>query len=157
MAYSKTEKAVAELAAPIAEANGCYIYDVEFVKEGGVYFLRVYTDKEDGGISLDECEAVSRELSKSLDKADPIPQNYYLEVSSPGVERKLKTEAHFKRYIGKKIDVGLYKAVNGSKQLCGILLGFDDGVITADVGGEEISLAQKDTAVVKLHFDFGEL
>lgn len=154
MAYSKAESTTIALAEPIAKECGCYIYDVEFVKEGGLYFLRVYVDK-DGGISLDECEAISRRLSDELDKKDPIEQNYYLEVSSPGIERKLKTPEHFARYIGELVDVGLYKAVNGSKQLTATLTGFEDGVISLETAnGESLELSKKETTVVKLHFDF---
>ena len=153
MAYSKTEKTVWELAEPIAVQEGCFIYDIEYVKEGGIWFLRVYIDK-DGGVSLDECEVVSRALSTVLDKADPIQQNYYLEVSSPGVERKLKTKEHFERYIGETIDIGLYKAINKSKQLTGTLKGYENDVITVEIDGESIELALKETTGVKLHFDF---
>lgn len=153
MAYSKTEKKVWELAEPITVQEECFIYDVEYVKEGGVWFLRVYIDK-DGGVSLDECEAVSRALSTVLDEADPIQQNYYLEVSSPGIERKLKTKEHFDRYIGETIDIGLYKAINKSKQLIGKLISFEDDVITVEVDGESFELPLKETTGVKLHFEF---
>ena len=97
MAFSKTEKIAYDIAEPIAKENGCFIYDVEFVKEGGLYFLRIYVDR-DGGIDLDACEVISRAVSEKLDEENPISQNYYLEVSSPGVERKLKTAEHFNRY-----------------------------------------------------------
>ncbi len=153
MAYSKTEESVFNIAEPIAKENGCFIYDIEFVKEGGLYFLRVYADKE-GGINLDECEVISRALSDKLDEKDPIKQNYYLEVSSPGIERKLKTKEHFDRYIGEKIDIGLYKAIDKSKQLTAVLTGFEDGIITVDKNGEEIKISQKETTFVKIHFDF---
>lgn len=153
MAYSKTEKRVWELAEPIAVREDCFIYDIEYVKEGGVWFLRVYIDK-DGGVSLDECEVVSRALSTALDKADPIQQNYYLEVSSPGIERKLKTKEHFDRYIGETIDIGLYKAINKSKQLTGKLISFEDDIITVEVDGESFELSLKETTGVKLHFEF---
>lgn len=154
MAYSKVEQAVLTLAEPIAQENGCYIYDVEYVKEGGLWFLRVYADKEDGGISLDECEMVSRALSEALDRADPISQNYYLEVSSPGVERKLKTPEHFARYQGETVDAGLYRAVNGSKTLTGILKGLRENEVVLEADGEEIILPLKETSYVKLHFEF---
>ena len=114
MAYSKTEQIVLGLAEPVAASEGAYLYDVEYVKEGGIWFLRVYVDKEEGGISLDDCEAISRKLSDVLDREDPISQNYYLEVASPGIERKLKTEEHFNRYLGETVDVGLYKAVRAA-------------------------------------------
>lgn len=153
MAYSKIETEAIAMAEPIAENIGCYIYDVEYVKEGGLYFLRVFADK-DGGIDLDACEEISRALSEVLDEKDPIKQNYYLEVSSPGIERKLKTKEHFERYIGETIDIGLYKAVGGSKQLTGVLKGFKDGVIELEVGGDRHEILQKETTFVKLHFDF---
>lgn len=153
MGFSKIESVVYELSSKIAQKRGSYIYDVEFVKEGGLYYLRVYVDR-DGGTDLDECEAISRELSDELDKADPIKQNYYLEVSSPGIERKLKTKEHFDRYIGEKIDIGLYKAIDGSKQLTATLIGFDDGIITVEYNQSTLEISQKETTVVKLHFDF---
>ncbi len=153
MAYSKIETTVIDMAKPITDALGCFVYDVEFVKEGGVYFLRVFADR-DGGIDLDTCESISRRLSDALDISDPIKQNYYLEVSSPGIERKLKTKEHFERYIGETIDVGLYKAIGGSKQLTCTLKGFEDGVILVENCGETIKIAQKETTFVKIHFDF---
>ncbi len=153
MAYSKVEQGVWDLAAPIAEKEGCFLYDVEYLKEGGIWFLRVYADKE-GGISLDECEVISRALSEELDKKDPIDRNYYLEVSSPGIERKLKHQEHFDRYLGETIDIGLYKAVNGSKQLTGRLTGFDGQNIKVEVAEEVLTIPQKDTTVVHLHFEF---
>ena len=154
MAYSKTESTAWKIAEPIAEENGCFIYDVEFVKEGGIYFLRIYVDR-DGGIDLYMCERISRAVSEKLDAADPIKQNYYLEVSSPGVERRLRTAEHFKRYIGSVVDVGFYKAVNGSKQLTGTLSKFSDGDICVQQDdGNEVCFNQKETAFIKLHFDF---
>ncbi len=154
MAYSKIEQAVIQMAEPIAKDNGCYLYDVEYLKEGGIWFLRVYVDKEEGGISLDECEIVSRALSEVLDREDPIDRNYYLEVSSPGVERKLKTKEHFHRYLGETVDIGLYKAIGGSKLLTGTLQGFDGEMISVQVGGEVLELPLKETTMVHLHFDF---
>ncbi len=154
MAYSKTEQTVIALAEPVAASEGAYLYDVEFLKEGGIWFLRVYVDKEEGGISLDDCEAISRKLSEALDEKDPISQNYYLEVASPGIERKLKTAEHFNRYLGETVDVGLYKAVNGSKTLTGELLSYDGASIGIRVGDEDVTLSLKETTMVHLHFDF---
>ena len=154
MAYSKTEKTVIALAEPVAKQEGALLYDVEFVKEGGIWFLRVYVDKEDGGISLDECEAISRSLSDVLDKEDPISQNYYLEVSSPGIERKLKTDAHFQTYLGSCVDVGLYKAIDGAKQLTGTLTDYDGERIRLMVEQKVYEIPLKETTVVHLHFDF---
>lgn len=153
MAYSKTETAVWQLAEPIAAESGFYIYDIEYIKEGGLWFLRVYIDK-DGGITMDECETFSRTLSDTLDEADPISSNYYLEVSSPGIERRLKTEAHFRRYIGSVIDISLYKAVNGSKLITGILKKYENNEITVEADGEDILLSLSSVSKANLHFDF---
>lgn len=154
MAYSKTEQKVWNLAEPVVQEEGCYLYDVEYVKEGGIWYLRVLADNEDGGITLDECEAISRRLSDVLDREDPIDRNYYLEVASPGVERKLKTAAHFMRYLGETVDVGLYRAIDGTKQLTGTLEGFDGEMITLLAGDTRYQIAKGDTTVVHLHFDF---
>lgn len=153
MAYSKTETAVWQLAEPIAAESGFYIYDIEYIKEGGLWFLRVYIDK-DGGITMDECEAFSRTLSDTLDEADPISGNYYLEVSSPGIERRLKTEAHFRRYIGSVIDISLYKAVNGCKLITGILKKYENNEIAVEADGEDILLPLSSVSKANLHFDF---
>lgn len=156
MAYSRIERAVCDMAEPIAARNGCYIYDIEYVKEGASRFLRVYADKEDGGISLDECESISRELSDELDRVDSIKDDYMLEVSSPGIERKLKRAEHFLRYIGEDIDIGLYKPINGSKCITAKLCAYGetDGSLTVDTGEGELVLAKEEMSYVKLHFDF---
>lgn len=153
MAYSKTETAVWQLAEPIAAESGFYIYDIEYIKEGGLWFLRVYIDKDDG-ITMDECEAFSRTLSDTLDEANPISGNYYLEVSSPGIERRLKTEAHFRRYIGSVIDISLYKTVNGSKLITGILKKYENNEIAVEADGEDILLPLSSVSKANLHFDF---
>lgn len=142
------------MAAPIAEKLQFLLYDIEFVKEGGRRFLRVFLDK-DGGITIDECETFSRLLSEQLDKSDPIPENYYLEVSSPGIERKIRRREHFEMNKGKPVDIGLYEAIGGSKKLTGILRGLDseDNVIV-DIGGERLSVPHKKTTVINVHFDF---
>lgn len=150
--YSKTEKIVLDMVKPIAENNGCFIYDVEYVKEGGNWFLRIYADRE-GGITIDECETISREISTELDKKDPISQNYFLEVSSPGIERKLRQGEHFEMYKGSLVDIGLYKALNGSKTLCGELVGLDgDEVIVK--AEEEMRIKLSETTSVRIHFEF---
>ena len=150
--YSKTEQLVLDMAKPVAEKNGCFIYDVEYVKEGSCRYLRIYADK-DGGISIDECEIISREISELLDKKDPIKENYFLEVSSPGIERKLRQPEHFEMYMGETVDVGLYKAQNGSKTLCGILKGYNGEEIEIETE-EIIKLKISETTYVKLHFEF---
>ena len=157
MAYSKLEQSVMELAAPIAEQISCYIYDVEFSKEGGVQFLRIFADKDEK-ISLDECEAISRKVSDTLDEMEKagtftIKDNYYLEVSSPGAARRLKTAAHFDMYIGKLVEVSLYQAVNSSKRLIGELVAYNNGEVTLNVEKKEIILQKEDYGKISLYFD----
>ena len=154
MAYSKLEKLVIDGATPIAAEVGCYIYDVEYVKEGGARYLRIYADKFEGGISLDECEVINRAMCEFMEAKDPIKENYILEVSSPGVERKLRTPEHFEKYMGQVVDIGLYKAIDGSKAISGELKGYADEKITVLYGEEEMELPLAETTFVKLHFDF---
>ena len=154
MEFSKIEQIIYDMAKPIAEQHDCYIYDVEYVKEGGAYYLRVFVDKPQGGISIDECETVSRAISEVLDKRDPIKENYFFEVASPGIERKLRQEEHFERYMGELVNVGLYKAIDGSKVLHGKLTGFEDKIVTVETEDESVSLPLKETTYIKLHFEF---
>jgi len=146
---SKVIEKTAALAAPIAEANGCTLWDVEYVKEAGAWFLRVYIDKE-GGVSIDDCEAVSRPLSDALDEADPTEGSYTLEVSSAGIDRILKKPEHFFAFLGSLVDVKLYKAIAGKKDFSGKLEAYDNGDIT--VGG--MVFKKQDVAQVRLHVDF---
>ena len=153
MADKKIPQIVAEMAAPFAENVGCIIDDVEFKKEGSEYVLRVIIDVADdtnGGVSIDQCESVSQALSDALDASDPITVAYMLEVSSPGIDRPLKRDKDFERFMGRDIDIGLFKAVNGSKTVSGKLIGYDEGVITIDVGGEEQKFEKEKTASVRL-------
>ena len=153
MSYSKIEQLCFDIAEPVAGEFGCYIYDVEYVKEGNTRFLRIYADKE-GGISIDDCEKISREISTILDKKDPIKENYFLEVSSPGIERKLKTETHFKTYLGKEIDLNFYKPFNGAKQICCTLLDFENDVLKINYEDIAYEIPINDISLAKLHFDF---
>lgn len=153
MSYSKTEQICFDLVKPIAEENDCFIYDVEYVKEGSTYFLRVFADK-DGGISIDECEKISRSLSTELDKKDPIKENYFLEVSSPGIERRLRQDEHFKRYINEKVDISFYKQTDGAKQITAILKEYDGTLITVEYNEKILKYNLNEISVVKLHFDF---
>ena len=155
MAYSKTEQVAMRLAEPIAQNAGCYIYDVEFVKEGGVWFLRIFADKEEGGITLNECEVISRALSDALDREAPIEKNYYLEVSSPGLDRPLKKEKDFIRYAGYDVEIKLYKPLNGTKQLEGELIGLtEDKKIKVVIDNNEVEFDKKDIALIKLAVKF---
>ena len=109
---SKVTEVTAALAAPIVQAQGCSLWDVEYVREAGTWFLRVYIDKE-GGVSIDDCEAVSRPLSDALDEADPIEGSYTLEVSSAGADRPLRKPEHFAAFLGSEVEVRLYRPVEG--------------------------------------------
>ena len=142
------------MAKPVAEESGCYIYDVEYLKEGKARTLRIFADKEEGGISLDECEAISRRMSDLLDTSDPIRENYMLEVSSPGIERRLKEGWHFQKYIGNTVDIGLYKAIDGAKLISGVLKDYTDGNIIIETDSTDMTIMQSETTRVKLHFDF---
>ena len=146
---AKVTEVVAELAKPFTEQAGCSLWDVEYVKEAGEWFLRVYIDKE-GGVCIDDCEAVSRPLSDALDEADPIPGSYTFEVSSAGLDRALKKEEHFVLCMGQKVDVKLYRPVDGSKEYTGVLAGYENGSVTVDGRTFE----KKDVAQVRLHVEF---
>ena len=130
---SKITDLTAQLARPVAEENGCTLWDVEYVKEAGSWYLRVYIDKE-GGVSIDDCEAVSRVLSDLLDEADPIQDPYTFEVSSAGADRALKRPEHFQAFLGAPVDVKFYRPQNGQKTCTGLLAGRDGQTLTLTVG-----------------------
>ena len=146
---AKVTDAVYALALPIVEGAGCTLWDVEYVKEAGEWFLRVYIDRE-GGVDIDCCEAVSRPLSDALDDADPIQGSYTFEVSSAGLDRALKKPAHFAQCMGRQVDVKLYRPVDGRKETTGALTGYDGGAVV--VGG--VRFDKKDVAQVRLHVEF---
>ena len=145
-----TEKKVEALLAPIVEANNVELADVEFVKEGQNWYLRIYIEK-DGGVSIDDCEVVSRAIEKVIDEKDPIEQAYILEVSSPGIDRPLKKETDFVKYAGEVVDVKLYKAIDKQKEFQGSLKGLEGTVVTIiDDDGKEVSFERKDIASIRL-------
>lgn len=143
MAKKKVTAVAEELLADFLAAEGYELYHIEFVKEGGDWFLRVYIDLppdengEDRYVSTEDCEKVSRFLSEALDQADPVQQNYYLEVSSPGLDRPLLKPEHYRRYVGRPIEVRLYRGKDGTKNIEGILESFDDGAAKAGVSRAE--------------------
>ena len=148
------ENRTEELLTPIAEVSQVEIYDVEYVKEGSDYYLRAYIDKP-GGINVDDCEIVSRELSDILDEKDFIDEAYILEVSSPGLGRPLKKEKDFVRNKGKEVDIKLYKAIDRQKDFTGILTDFDKDTVTITMGdGETVVFDKADIALIRLSFDF---
>ena len=150
---SKITDLVDGLARPVVEANGCSLWDVEYVKEAGSWYLRLYIDKE-GGVSIDDCEAVSRAVDPMLDEADPIPDAYTFEVSSAGADRQLKKPDHFQAFLGAEVDVKLYRAVNGQKTRTGLLAGYENGDVTLSLNGEEITIPKNEVAAVRLHVTF---
>lgn len=129
---SKVTGIVEEMVNPILEDLSLELVDIEYVKEGPNYFLRVFIDK-DNGVDIDECAAVSEKLGEKLDEVDPIPENYFLEVSSPGAERPLKKEKDFQRAIGKNVHIKTYEPIDNEKTFEGILAGFDGNVVTVEV------------------------
>lgn len=146
----QTEK----LLMPLIEKNNFELVDVEYVKEGGNWYLRAYIDK-DGGISVDDCELVSRALSDLLDEHDFIPDAYILEVSSPGLGRQLKKEKDFARSIDKEVEIKLYKAIDKQKEIVGFLVAYDDETVTIELEDENtINVSRSNIAIIRLAFDF---
>ena len=141
------------LALPFCEELGLNLWDVRFVKEGSEWYLRFFIDKE-GGVNINDCENLSRAVDAPLDEADFIEQAYYLEVSSPGLNRELTKDRHFEQMMGESILVKLYKAVNGSKELCGVLTEKTDETLTlTPVGEQPVTLSVSDIASVRLDDD----
>ena len=148
------EKKVWDLSEEVVEFEGCFIYLVEYVKEGKDRVLRILIDSEDG-VDINQCENISRKISDILDEVDPITDSYMLEVSSAGLERKIVLPWHFEGYNGELVDVGLYAAIDGSKKFTGILKNYiEKKTLTIDVDGEDIVFDLKDVSSVNLHFDF---
>ena len=141
MAKKKIKDIIEEAAADFMKDNGLEFYNVEFLKEGRDWFLRVYIDKAESGeesyVDTDDCEKVSRFLSEKLDELDPIEQNYYLEVSSPGLDRELLTPEHYERFSGRQVEVKLYRGVDGKKLYEGVLLGLFDGNVVINVENDK--------------------
>ena len=149
----KVTELVAEFARPIVEAHGCELWDVEYVREGSDYFLRLYLDKE-GGVNIDDCEAVSRAVDPILDEKDPIPGSYHFEVCSAGLERALKRPSDFQRFLGSPITVKLYRPRNGLKEIPCVLKAYDQGKLTVEAGKETITFEKSEVAQVRLRVEF---
>ena len=152
-----TAAVCAELAAPVAEGIGVYLWDVVFEKEGAGWYLRYFIDKDaDGGVTIDECEAFSRAMSDLLDEKDPIPQSYTLEVGSPGVERLLTKDWHFRKYLGSDVLVRLIRPVEGERDFIGTLSAYhEDGTISVELDGDvEMAFTLAETAFVRLYEEF---
>ena len=149
----KVTEFVASFARPIVEAHGCELWDVEYVREGSERFLRLYLDKE-GGVDINDCEAISRAVDPILDEKDPIKESYHFEVCSAGLERALKRPSDFERFMGSAVTVKLYRPRNGLKEIPGILRGYEDGKVTIEAGKETITFERSDVALVRLRVEF---
>ena len=149
----KVTEQVAQFAEPVVQAHGCTLWDVEYVREGGEWFLRLYIDK-DGGVDILDCEAISRALSDILDEADPIESSYIFEVASAGAERPLKRPDDFAQFMGSPVLLKTYKPVDGRKEFSGDLAGYEDGAVTLRIGEEERCFEKDTVALVRLRCDF---
>lgn len=147
------ESRVESMVMPIIEEGNFELVDVEYVKEGSNFYLRIYADKE-GGINIDDCVMISRALEAKLDEDDFISEAYILEVSSPGLGRPLKKEKDFKRSIGKELDIKLYKAIDKQKEFTGVLTSYTADEIVLDIDGTEHTFDRKDLALIRLALDF---
>lgn len=153
MSRKKVEDIVQEFTIPILDELGYELVDIEYIKGGNNWYLRVYIDKPEG-ITIDDCQRASEVISDKLDEVDPIPHNYFLEVSSPGIDRPLKKDKDFEKYKGHKVDVKLYKPIKGIKNFTGELVGLEDGNILIKIDDNIVSFKKDEVAVVKLAIDF---
>ena len=143
-----------ELITPILDRMNFELVDVEYVKEGGTWYLRAYIDKE-GGITVNDCEAVAREMKEILDREDFVEDSYVFEVSSPGLGRPLKKEKDYIRSMGKEVEIRTYRAINREKEFYGILSAYDENTVTIKTeDGTEMTFEKSDIALIRLAFDF---
>ena len=149
----KLTEQIFALAEPVVAAQGCTIWDVEYVREGSDWFLRIYIDK-DGGVDISDCEAISRAMDPILDERDPIPTSYTFEVCSAGLERVLKRPGDFEKFLGADVLVRLYRPKDGAKEFPGILRGYDDGRVTIDYLGKPLTFEKSEVALVRLRATF---
>jgi ribosome maturation factor RimP len=146
---SRIKDVIWELAEPIVEKNGCEIWDVEYLKEAGTWYLRLYIDKE-AGVSIEDCEKISREMDPVLDEKDPISESYVFEVSSAGAERELKRPSDFEKFMGENVEVKLYSPVDGRKSVTGRLVGYEAGSVTVETGQNLQKFEKSQIALVRL-------
>lgn len=150
---AKIEEKVESLISDKIIQLGYELYDVEYVKEGKDYYLRIYIDREKG-IDLNDCELVSNNITQILDKEDYIKEQYFLEVSSAGLEKKLRKKEHFEKQIGNKIEVNLYSKIDNKKNLQGILKEYNDKFLLLEVDGKNIEIDFEQVANAKTVFDW---
>lgn len=153
MAKSTVVETVKAAITPVVEADNLELVDVEYVKEGGNWYLRVYIDKL-GGVGLEDCQAASEKIDAMLDQIDPIPQAYFLEVSSPGIERPLKKPADFERFKGNLINITTFAPVNGTKSFTGRLLGYSEKGIEIELKGQSTIISLEQVASARLAVEF---
>ena len=149
----KITETVWQFAEPVVQAHGCSLWDVEYVREGADWFLRLYIDKP-GGVDINDCEAISRAVDPILDEKDPIPDSYSFEVCSAGLERVLKRPGDFEQFLGASVLVKLYRPKDGKKEVVGTLTGYDNGAVTLDVGGQPVRFEKNEVALVRLYVEF---
>ena len=149
----KITDVVWELAEPVVQEHGCQLWDVEYVREAGQWYLRLYLDK-DGGVDINDCEAISRAVDPILDEKDPIPGSYHFEVCSAGLERVLKRPSDFQKYLGSPITVKLYRPRNGMKEIPCVLRAYEDGRLTVEAGKETVTFEKSEVALVRLRVEF---
>ena len=149
----KITQQVWEFSEPVVQEHGCSLWDVEYIREGGEWFLRLYIDKE-GGVNISDCEAISRAIDPILDEKDPIPDSYSFEGCSAGLERQLKRPSDFERFMGSSVTVRLYTAKDGAKEHTGILTGYDGGAVAIREAEQEKRFEKNEVAMVRLHVDF---
>ena len=149
----KVTEQVAQFAEPVVQAHGCTLWDVEYVREGGEWFLRLYIDN-DGGVDISDCEAISRAVDPILDEKDPVPDSYNFEVCSAGLERQLKRPSDFAQFMGSSVLVKLFRPVNGAKEFVGTLTGYEDGAVTIEAAGATHTFQKNEVAQVRLYVEF---
>lgn len=146
---SKVTEAVETIARPVVEEEGCSLWSVEYVREAGRWYLRIFIDKE-GGVDVADCERISRRLDPMLDEADPVPDSYVFEVGSAGIDRELKRPSDFEQFMGAEVEIRLYQPVNGKKSAVGILAAYENGDVTVD----KTTFKKQQIAQVRLHPKF---
>lgn len=149
----KITDVVWELAEPVVREHGCQLWDVEYVREAGQWYLRLYLDK-DGGVDILDCEAISRRVSDLLDEADPIEGSYIFEVSSAGAERQLKRPSDFEKFLGSPVLLKTYQNRDGRKEFPGVLKEYDGGAVVLEMGKQELRFEKNEVAMVRLRIVF---
>lgn len=148
MAKQKVEDIVYDIAKPVVDTKGFELVEVEFKKEGADWYLRIYLDKE-GGITIDDCQAVSEEVSELLDQVDPVDHAYIFEVSSPGIDRPLKLPRDYEKNMNKLVEAKLFNAIDGKKVIEGTLVGYTEDMVELETGKDRIQLEKKAIAIIK--------